>query len=112
MQEAVLITNPAAEATSEHVKAVIVKALSSNLHLEVVDTAAPGHATEVASEVLRHTYFAYLIRQGARLADIGEFIGRIPPAAFREYGRLSPLGPGLPLERIDPVFPALRMTLA
>jgi diacylglycerol kinase family enzyme len=53
MQEAVLITNPAAEATSEHVKAVIVKALSSNLHLEVVDTAAPGHATEVASEAVR-----------------------------------------------------------
>ncbi len=53
MEEAVLITNPAAEATSEHVKEVIVKALSSNLHLEVVDTAAPGHATEVASEAVR-----------------------------------------------------------
>ena len=53
MEEAVLITNPAAEATSEHVKEVIVKALSSNLRLEVVDTAAPGHATEVASEAVR-----------------------------------------------------------
>jgi diacylglycerol kinase family enzyme len=53
MQEAVLITNPAAEATSQHVKEVIVRALSSDLHLEVVDTAAPGHATEVASEAVR-----------------------------------------------------------
>ena len=56
MEEAVLITDPAAEATSEHVKEVIVKALSSNLHLEVVDTAAPGHATEVASEAVRSGY--------------------------------------------------------
>ena len=56
MQEAVLITNPAAEATSQHVKEVIVKALSSDLRLEVVDTAAPGHATEVASEAVRSGY--------------------------------------------------------
>jgi diacylglycerol kinase family enzyme len=54
MEEAVLITNPAAEATSEHVKEVIVKALSSDLRLEVVDTAAPGHATRVASEAVRN----------------------------------------------------------
>jgi diacylglycerol kinase family enzyme len=56
MQEAVLITNPAAEATSQHVKEVIVKALSSDLRLEVVDTAAPGHATAVASEAVRSGY--------------------------------------------------------
>jgi len=42
------------------------------------------------------------------LADIAEMCGRIAPAAFREYGRLSPPGPGLPLAQIDPVFPALR----
>jgi diacylglycerol kinase family enzyme len=56
MEEAVLIINPAAEATSEHVKEVIVKALSSDLRLEVVDTAAPGHATVVASEAVRSGY--------------------------------------------------------
>jgi uncharacterized protein involved in exopolysaccharide biosynthesis len=70
--------------------------------------AGLAHAGEVTSETLRHTYFAYLVRQGARLAEIGEFIGRISPAAYREYGPLSPPGPGLPLEDIDPVFPALR----
>jgi integrase len=71
--------------------------------------AGLAHFDEVDSEALRHTYFAYLIRQGARLADIGEFIGHIPPAAFREYGRLSPPGPGLPIEQVDPVFPGLRL---
>jgi uncharacterized protein involved in exopolysaccharide biosynthesis len=74
--------------------------------------AGLANAEEVTSETLRHTYFAYLIRQGARLAEIGEFIGRVPPAAFRDYGRLSPPGPGLPLEEVDPVFPALRAPLA
>ena len=63
---------------------------------------------EVTSELLRHTYAAYLVRQGVRLADIISIIGPMAPAALREYGRLSPPGPGLPLERIDPVFPALR----
>jgi integrase len=74
--------------------------------------AGLANPEEVTSETLRHTYFAYLIRQGARLAEIGEFIGHVPPAAFRDYGRLSPPGPGLPLEEIDPVFPALRAPLA
>jgi hypothetical protein len=70
--------------------------------------AGLANPAEVTADAMRHTYFAYLIRQGARLAEIGEFIGGIPPAAFREYGRLSPPGPGLPLEQIEPVFPALR----
>lgn len=70
--------------------------------------AGLAYPAEVNSEVLRHTYLAYLVRQGARLADIGGIIGRIAPAMVREYGRLSPPGPGLPLEQIDPVFPALR----
>jgi diacylglycerol kinase family enzyme len=56
MQEAVLITNLAAEATSPRVKDVIVRALSSDLRLEVVDTAAPGHATALASEAARNGY--------------------------------------------------------
>ena len=70
--------------------------------------AGLANAVEVNSEVLRHTYLAYLVRQGARLADLGGIIGPVAPAVLREYGRLSPPGPGLPLEQIDPVFPALR----
>ncbi|MCC7487781.1 MAG: hypothetical protein IT529_22655 [Burkholderiales bacterium] len=65
-------------------------------------------AREVTAEVLRHTYFAYLVRQGVRLADMGEFIGRLAPAAFRDYAPLSPPGRGVPLEEIDPVYPPLR----
>ena len=74
--------------------------------------AGLAYPAEVNSEVLRHTYLAYLVRQGAKLADIGGIIGRIAPAMVREYGRLSPPGPGLPLNQIDPVFPALRQPSA
>lgn len=70
--------------------------------------AGLANAVEVNSEVLRHTYAAYLVRQGARLTDLGGIIGYLAPAVLREYGRLSPPGPGLSLEQIDPVFPALR----
>jgi succinoglycan biosynthesis transport protein ExoP len=70
--------------------------------------AGLAYPAEVNSEVLRHTYAAYLVRQGARLADIGGIIGHVSPATVRDYGRLSPPGPGLPLEQIDPIFPALR----
>ncbi len=70
--------------------------------------AGLANPAEVTSQVLRHTYLAYLVRQGARLADIGGFIGPMAPAALREYGRLSPSGPGLPLAEIDPIFPAFK----
>jgi hypothetical protein len=70
--------------------------------------AGLAHPTEVNADVLRHTYLAFLVRQGVRLADIGSLTGHIAPALLREYGRLSPPGPGLALEHIDPVFPALR----
>ncbi len=63
---------------------------------------------EVDSNTLRHTFVAFLARQGARLADIPERVGWIPPAVFNEYGRLSPPGPGIALANLDPVMPVLR----
>ena len=70
--------------------------------------AGLANPSEVNSQVLRHTYLAYLVRQGARLADVGAFIGQVAPADLREYSKLSPAGPGLSLEQIDLVFPTLR----
>jgi uncharacterized protein involved in exopolysaccharide biosynthesis len=70
--------------------------------------AGLANAGEVTPETLRYTYFAYLARQGARFAEIGEFIGRLSPAAHRDYVLLAPPGAGRPIEDIDPVFPALR----
>ncbi|HTP97215.1 MAG TPA: tyrosine-type recombinase/integrase [Burkholderiales bacterium] len=67
--------------------------------------AAPAEVTGVT---LRHTYLAYLVREGVRLGEIEKLVGRLPPALFTDYGRLSPPGPGLTLDRIDLILPVLR----
>lgn len=50
MRHALLITNLAARTVSPRVKQVIVKAISADLKLEVADTQARNHATELAQE--------------------------------------------------------------
>lgn len=50
MHQALLITNLAARTVSQRVKQVIVKALSADLKLEVADTEARNHATELARD--------------------------------------------------------------
>jgi hypothetical protein len=47
-------------------------------------------AAEVTPQVLRHTYVAYLVRQGLRFADVEQIVGRLPPAAYGLYARLAP----------------------
>jgi succinoglycan biosynthesis transport protein ExoP len=65
-------------------------------------------ADEVTPRVLRHTYLAYLLRQGIRFADLGRIVGRLPQEELAGYMRFAQAQPRLPLEQIDPVLPALR----
>ncbi|MCU0971724.1 MAG: hypothetical protein MUF57_08050, partial [Gammaproteobacteria bacterium] len=60
---------------------------------------------EVTPEALRHTYLAFLVRQGARFADLGRVAGYLPPASLMAYGPLSPPGPGRPLDGIELRYP-------
>jgi uncharacterized protein involved in exopolysaccharide biosynthesis len=60
---------------------------------------------EVTPDALRHTYLAFLVRQGARFADLAKIAGHLPPAAFMAYGPLSPPGPGRPLDAIQLAYP-------
>lgn len=69
--------------------------------------AGIGAPADVNSAVLRHTYIAFLVRQGVRLSELPRIVGRIPPALFSAYGRLSPPGPGLAVDQIQLVPPAL-----
>ena len=50
MENALLITNLKARTVSRRVQQVIIKALSADLRLEVADTAARNHATELARD--------------------------------------------------------------
>ncbi len=66
------------------------------------------HPGEVDAAMLRHSYIAHLVRQGARFSDLSRWVGRLPPDALGVYARLAPDGPKRPAETIDPVLPALR----
>jgi len=60
---------------------------------------------EVTPDALRHTYLAFLVRQGARFADLARIAGYLPPAALMAYGPLSPPGPGRAIEGIEIAYP-------
>ncbi|MEO8411373.1 MAG: hypothetical protein ABI478_12465 [Propionivibrio sp.] len=62
--------------------------------------------------MLRHTYVAFLVRQGIRFADLGQIVGRLSAQALASYQGLSPAGPRQPAEAIDRVLPALRRMTA
>jgi len=63
---------------------------------------------EITPQLLRHTYLAFLVRQGVRLSELGRVAGPLSPTALAAYGALSPPGQGVLLEQIDAAYPALR----
>jgi integrase len=65
-------------------------------------------AHEVTPAILRHTYVAFLLQQGARFADIGRIVGCLPQEELAAYMRLAPAQMRVPLERVDLILPALR----
>ncbi len=64
-------------------------------------------AHEVTADALRHTYIAFLLRQGARFADITRWVGAIDSGALAAYSQLAPGGQRLEAVAIRRVFPAL-----
>lgn len=69
-------------------------------------------AAAVTPEVLRHTYIAFLVRQGIRFADLAPFVGRLSTSSLAAYAPLSPPRMRVPAEAVDPVLPALRQLMA
>ena len=78
--------------------------LEARLQLAALDGGLlePGR---IDAGVLRHTYLAYLVRQGIRLSELERVVGPMPPKVLVSYGSLSPEGPGMPLEQIERVYP-------
>jgi hypothetical protein len=62
---------------------------------------------EVTPQALRHTYIAYLVRQGVRLSDLERITGYMPPTALAAYATLSPPGSGMSLDSVARDYPAL-----
>lgn len=80
--------------------------ISARLHLAAVDAGLPSPES-INAESLRHTYIAYLARQGIRLSQLEKVIGKIPAKNLSHYSRYSPPGQGLRLKEIEACYPAL-----
>ena len=80
--------------------------VAARIHLAAVDAGLTAPES-ISAETLRHTYIAYLVRQGIRLSELERIIGRIPAKNLSTYSRYSPPGPGLSARRVNWVYPAL-----
>jgi uncharacterized protein involved in exopolysaccharide biosynthesis len=83
--------------------------LSARLGLLAHD-AGLAQAADVDDATLRHTYIAYLVRQGARLTELPKIVGPMAPSALARYRPLAPAGPARALDQVDPHYPAVRVT--
>lgn len=63
-------------------------------------------ADAVTPEALRHTYVAYLVRQGMRFADLARRVGSLPADRLADYRRLAPGGSSAGGTPVDLAFPA------
>jgi polysaccharide biosynthesis transport protein len=65
-------------------------------------------ASQVTSGCLRHTYIAYLVRQGIRFADLTRLVGPLPAELVAAYGTLSPPGIRARGAQLELMYPALQ----
>ena len=64
--------------------------------------------TGVNAECLRHTYIAFLVRQGIRFADLTHVVGDLPVEIVGAYSALLPPGARVAGAAIEVLHPALR----
>ena len=82
-------------------------ALDTALLYAAHDAGLDG-ADGVTPAMLRHTYVAFLLRQGMRFADVARLVGPLPPDRLAAYKRLSPGGPPTAIDTADRILPVLR----
>jgi uncharacterized protein involved in exopolysaccharide biosynthesis len=85
---------------------VELEELAASIACAAIDSGLPD-PSGIDAEALRHTYIAYLVRQGIRLSDLGRVVGNLPAQTLAAYGRFSPPGPGLGAEAIPLIHPVL-----
>jgi uncharacterized protein involved in exopolysaccharide biosynthesis len=65
-------------------------------------------ATQITSDCLRHTYLAFLVRQGIRFADLVRLVGHLPADLVGAYSALAPPGARIGMAEVQLLHPALR----
>ncbi len=77
--------------------------------MTVSDARAAGfdRSGEADAASLRHTYVAFLVRQGVSLSELPEIVGQLSEDELADYRFLSPPGDSVALKEIDCEYPAL-----
>lgn len=74
--------------------------------------AAIDDADEITPEALRHTYIAYLVRQGLRFSDLARIVGALPSDRLAAYRQLTLPGSHASPDEVDLVLPSMRESAA
>jgi len=80
--------------------------LAAALLCAAVDSGLPKPG-EITAEAIRHSYIAYLVRQGLRLADLEQITGNLESSVISSYSAYSPPQKGLGIDDIELLHPAL-----
>jgi len=83
-----------------------LESLSTQL-LYAAHDARLERVDEITPNALRHTYIAFLVRQGVRFADLAQVVGQLPVATLAAYSGLAPAGARLARESVNLVYPGL-----
>jgi succinoglycan biosynthesis transport protein ExoP len=81
-------------------------ALATALLYAAHDAGIDG-ADQVTPQTLRHTYIAFLVRQGMRFSELARVVGPLPADRLASYKRLSPVAMQASAN-VDLVLPAVR----
>ncbi|MDP3334760.1 MAG: hypothetical protein Q8S55_22660 [Methylococcaceae bacterium] len=68
---------------------LLIDDLNAVLICAAVDSGLPN-PDEITAEAIRHSYIAYLVRQGLRLADLEQITGYLEPTVISSYSTYSP----------------------
>ncbi len=98
--EARLLTDPSGNPTT--------LAYLDSLIAYAAHDAGLEQPAEVTPAVIRHTFIAFLVRQGLRFRDLARIVGPLPAAVTAMYDAMVSGGPRRSVEEIDMVIPALR----
>jgi len=80
--------------------------LTAALLCAAVDSGLPNPG-EITSEAIRHSYIAYLVRQGLRLSDLEQITGSLEPSVISSYCAYSPPQQSRGIDDIELLHPAL-----
>ncbi len=80
--------------------------LAATVFFTAIDSGL-AHPEELTVDAIRHSYIAYLVRQGLRISDLKAVVGYLDPEALLSYSAYSPPQRGRSIAEIELLHPAL-----